>query len=89
MINTINDIRMVPINWKRFDFLLAILVMLVWIRIILYMRGFKQFGPIFRAVQAMVIDLFTFMGIWILIIIAFACVAVLIFGKLPTFTTLT
>lgn len=51
----------------RFDFLLACLVLLVWSRLLMYFRGYRQFGPMFRMIQAMIQDLVQFMTIWLLV----------------------
>jgi hypothetical protein len=72
----------------RFDYLLAALVFFVWARMIMYLRGFSQFGPMFRMIQAMIVDLGQFMVIWVSIQLMFASVAVLVFGNLETFKTL-
>lgn len=87
MFNTIYEVRK-GMSLQRFDIQLSFLVAFVWLRIILYFRGFKQFGPKFRAIIAMIKDLMQFMMIWIVIIFAFACVATIIFGKLSTFSNL-
>lgn len=54
ILNVLNQIRL---EKTRFDFLLAGMVFLVWLRLIFYFRGFRQFGPMFRMIQAMIVDL--------------------------------
>lgn len=41
-----------------------------------------------KAIEAMITDLLQFMSIWVLIIMAFTCVSMLLFGKLTNFQTL-
>lgn len=61
---------------------------LIWLRIIFYLKGFRQFGPMFRAIEAMIYDLLQFMGIWAMIVLAFTCVSMLFFGRLAQFQTI-
>ena len=64
------------------------MVFLVWARLFFYLRGIKQFGPMFRMIQAMILDLLQFMVIWLVILLMFASIAVLIFPNLPTFSSI-
>lgn len=75
-------------NDSRFDLLLAILVFFVWVRSIMYLRGFAMFGPMFKLIQAMVVDLMQFLVIWGMVLLMFSSVSVLVFGALPTYSTL-
>jgi hypothetical protein len=53
------------------------------------MRGFKEFGPMFKMIGAMTDDLLKFMVLWSLVIIMFASVSLLLFGHFKTYETLT
>jgi hypothetical protein len=53
----INCLWVVMENEFRYDYCIAVLVLMIWFRTIYYFRGFKSFGPMFRIMQDMVIDL--------------------------------
>jgi len=69
----------------RFDYMLAMVVMFTWLKLIFFFRVSQTFGPLFKMMQEMVIDLLKFMSIWMLIITMFTCVGALTFGELKTF----
>ena len=71
----------------RFDFLLAFIAFFTWLRMFFNFRITETFGPMFRILQQMIIDLGKFLVIWSVILIMFTCVAILAFGELKTFYT--
>lgn len=73
---------------SRFDILMAGVVFLTWLKLIFYFRVSMTFGPVFKILEEMAIDLARFMVIWLLLMIMFTCVAVLTFGQLETFQDL-
>ena len=44
-----------------------------------------MFGPIFKMIEKMMIDLGKFMVIWLLLMVMFSAVAILTFGQLESF----
>ena len=63
-------------NWEndiyRFDWVLAILVVATWLRLLFSLRISKRFGPLFKIIQAMVLNLTKFLIIWIMVIFIFS-----------------
>lgn len=76
----LNVLWMIKQNTYRFDFLLSSLVFFTWMRLIFYFRVSQTFGPMFKIMQEMIIDLGKFLAIWLIIQLMFACVAILAFG---------
>ena len=64
----------------RFDFLLAICAFLTWLKLFFYFRITQTFGPMFRILQQMLIDLGKFLTIWVIVLIMYSCVGILAFG---------
>ena len=54
-------------------------------KFLFYFRVSKTFGPLFKMIQQMTLDLVKFAVIWSIILIMFTCVAVLSFGELTQF----
>jgi hypothetical protein len=69
----------------RLDILLAMVGFLTWLKLFFYLRNTKTFGPLFKMMEHMIVDLSKFMVIWLVIIIMFACVGILMFGELEAF----
>lgn len=68
-----------------FEYLLAILAGNTWLKLLLKLRVTKLFGPMFKTLQNMTIDLVQFMIIWGIVLIMFSCISSLIFGQLDAF----
>lgn len=64
----------------RIDLLMASLVFFTWLKLIFFFRVSTTFGPVFKIIEEMTIDLGKFMVIWSLIFIMFTFVAILAFG---------
>ena len=64
MINVMWDIYT---EGYRFDFLLASMVFLVWLKLIIYFKAMEAFGPMFKIIEAMTIDLGKFLSVWLII----------------------
>jgi len=74
-------------NELRFDFLTAIMVFFIWLRLLFYFKITKTFGPMFKIIQEMIIDLGKFMSIWFVVMLTFTSISILCFGQLSKFTT--
>jgi len=59
-----------------------------WLKLIFFFRVTHTFGPLFKMMQQMIIDLAKFMAIWMVILTMFTCVALLSFGELKSFHSL-
>jgi hypothetical protein len=81
----INIMLKIHENEIRFDFLLACLVGLIWMKLIFYFKGLKQFGPMFKIITCMIFDLLKFLSVWLIIQLMFSCMSMLIFGQLSAF----
>jgi len=64
----------------RFDFIMAAFVFVIWMKFFLTFRLTRTFGPMFKVLWAMVIDLMKFLVIWVALIILFTCVAMVLFS---------
>lgn len=83
-----NIMHLIDKNGYRFDFLLASIAFLTWVKTIFQFRVTQAFGPMFKIIYQMVLDLVNFLVIWQMVIFAFSCVSMLTFGeceKLRTF----
>lgn len=58
-----------------------------WLKLFLKLRLTRTFGPMFKMLLNMSIDILPFLGIWALILLMFASVGLLIFGQLEAFTS--
>ena len=76
----LNIMHLIKTNTYRFDFLLALIAFLTWIKTIFQFRVTKSFGPMFKIMYKMVIDLSKFLVIWIMVLLGFSCVSILVFG---------
>lgn len=85
MLNIVEDINR---NEYRFDFLLAIVALSTWLKLLFMFRLTHSFGPMFKILYQMTKDLVKFLVIWIVIMITFSCVAILAFAQVPTFRSL-
>lgn len=81
----INDIRT---GTFHFDWLLASVAFLFWIRLIFLLKLTNTFGPLIAATGAMMQNLITFFLLFTIQLIAFACVGILTFGSLKEYATL-
>jgi hypothetical protein len=81
-----SEIFMLNVIWYirtgeyHFDFLLAIIVLFTWTKFFLQFRVSQTFGPMFRIIQEMIVELSKFVTIWVVILMMFACVGMLAFG---------
>lgn len=72
----------------KFDLLLAILAFNIWLKLLLKLRLTSTFGPMFKILVNMSLDLIKFLVLWSVILLIFGCVGMLIFAQLDTFETL-
>ena len=72
----------------RFDRLLASVGLFVWLRLFLGFRITETFGPMFKIIYKMLIELFKFLIILFLVIFIFTCVSVLFFNQLDAFSNI-
>ena len=72
-------------NTFHFDFLLACIASMFWLRMILMLKLTKTFGPLIRIIDVMLKELGIFLVLWVIQLFIFACVGVLIFGELPEY----
>jgi hypothetical protein len=73
-------------NTFRFDFLLACIASLFWLRMLLMLKLTKTFGPLIRIVHVMLKELGIFLIIWAIQLFIFTCIGFLIFGQLPEYS---
>jgi len=84
--STQNDVLICAKSTKyHFDWLLTVMVFLVWMKMLLYFRVNKEFGPLLKMVELMSEELTKFTVIWFQIIIVFVSTGVILFGGLPLF----
>ena len=76
----LNVMLLIDRNFYRFDFMLAAVALLTWVKCLLQFRVTMTFGPMFKIMYKMVVDLIKFLVIWIMILLAFSCVSLLVFG---------
>ena len=69
----------------QFDFLLGAIAFITWLKCSLQLKVSKTFGPLFKLIEEMSIDLAKFMVLWLFVIVTFTCVGTLIFGSLEAF----
>ena len=74
-----DDIALNLMYGYRFDFLLAFITMLTWIKAIFMFRVTLQFGPMFKIIFQMVHDLIKFLISWTVVQVSFSCVSILLF----------
>jgi len=76
------------VEYYRFDFLLAAITFLSWMRFLFFLKVSKTYGPLFKIVWENVKDLLKFFVIWSLLILMFICVGYLLFTELQAFQSL-
>ena len=69
-----------------FTWILALTALNIWVKFLLRMKITKQFGPMFKVIIKMTIDLAEFMILWILVMMTFTCVSCLIFNQVEYMT---
>jgi hypothetical protein len=69
----------------HFDWLLAAAAFVYWIRFLFMLQLTSLFGPLIRTITAMLRDLFQFLVLFTIELIAFSCVGVLCFGMLKEY----
>jgi hypothetical protein len=72
-------------NEYRFDYLLSFLVMATWLKLFFSFRVTKVFGPMYKILFQMVLDLLKFLSIWVFVILMFTCMTLLAFSQIETF----
>lgn len=88
---TDNQLYISNILWEQkvstypIEYLLAILAGNCWVKLLLRLRVTQKFGPLFKVIQMMIIDLGIFLVLWVIILIMFSSSACMIFGQLHQF----
>jgi hypothetical protein len=72
-----------------FEYLLAFVALGTWLKLLLKLRVTRLFGPMFKMLINMTVDLAQFLILWIVELVMFACVALMIFSQLPKFNSFT
>ena len=67
----------------RFDYIISIVCILIWIKLILQLRYIKVFGSLFIIIKNISSEIMRFMLIWTLEIMVFISFGVLFMGQLP------
>lgn len=65
----------------RLDFMLAFVAFLTWMKCLLQFRVTMSFGPMFKIMYQMVIELVKFIIIWVMVLLTFSCCSLLVFGQ--------
>lgn len=73
----------------HFDWLIAAVSFFFWMRLLMMLQLTKWFGPLIAITSAMIVDMATFFGIFIINLLAFSCVGILIFAKLARYENMT
>lgn len=81
----VDIIRSVRDYMIYFQFLLSALVTFTWVKLLLMFRVSKQFGPLFKMIHQMTIELGKFLVFWFTMILIFACIAMLVFSHISQF----
>ena len=68
-----------------FDYFMATIAMNTWFKLLLKLRVTRQFGPLFKIIQKMIINLLQFMVLWTIELIIFTSISMLIFGQIEKF----
>ena len=82
ILNILWDIH---IHTYRFDYFLASVAFMLWFKVFWMCRVSETFGPIYKVLQKMIVDLTYFLAIWSIILVMFSCVGILMFGELNAF----
>ena len=69
----------------RFDFVLASLVLVTWLKFFLTFRFTRTFGPMFKVLMEMIVDLAKFLVLWVVLILLFTCVSLVFFSQNDNF----
>jgi len=72
----------------HFDYLIAAVSFFFWMRLIMMLKLTKTFGPLISITTAMMVDMLAFFGIYVIQILAFSCIGMLVFSKLPNYRNL-
>jgi len=65
--------------------MLAAFVLVIWLKFFMTFRMTRAFGPMFKVLWSMVIDLSKFLTVWVVLILLFTCVTMVLFSKNPAF----
>ena len=68
-----------------FNFILAAIASNTWGKLLLKLRITKTFGPLFKVIQKMVVDLASFLVIWLLELLIISSISLVFFGQLSYF----
>lgn len=66
--------------------MLAILAGNCWIKLLLRLKVTEKFGPLFKVIEMMIIDLGIFLVLWVFILIMFSSSACMIFAQIDQFS---
>jgi len=72
----------------HFDWLIAGVSFLFWMRLLMMLRLTLTFGPLLSITQAMMQNMMAFFGIYIIQLISFSCVGMLLFAQVPVYRNL-
>lgn len=64
---------------------MAAAVFFLWIRMFLMLELTKTFGPLIKIIYALIKDLFIFLGLYLIQLLAFTCMGLLVFNKIPEY----
>ena len=81
----VSKIRQVQEFKVYFQFIISALVMFTWTKFLLMFRVTKAFGPLFKMIYQMTVELGKFLVFWFIMILIFACVSMMIFSHNETF----
>ena len=69
-------------NIYPFAFLMAVIASNTWVKLLFKIRVMKQFGPLFKVIQKMILSLLQFIVLWVIELMIFTSVSILLFGHL-------
>ena len=81
----ISQLHLSQNNDRTFEYLLSLLTMVTWLKLFFSFRFTKTFGPLYKCMANMMEDLLKFLVIWALLILMFACMAILAFSNIDKF----
>ena len=69
----------------RFDILLSVIVLCLWVKLVIIIKISKTLGPLYKIFQEMTQELMKFLGLWMMVLTIFTCFSVLAFSQLEFF----
>ncbi len=67
----------------RFDYIISIVCVLIWVKLIFQLRYIKVFGSLFIIIKNIILQIMRFLLIWVLEIMVFISFGLLFMGQLP------